>query len=135
MEQKDFVLREIEKIGAILSAIRLIIFGGKDNLAIIPEKQLENAKEMLLNKINFDLDKFLELNAEESIEYMNSLKGFSVENLELLADCFAQTGFNDKGDNQKKYFEKALQLYELCNLKSKTYSIERESKIKAILFV
>jgi len=135
MEQEDFVLREIEKIGAILSAIRQIFFGGKDNLAIIPEKQLDNAKDVLLNQIDFDLDEFLELNTEDSIEYMNSLKGFNVENLELLADCIAQTGFIDKGDSQKKYFEKALQLYELCNLKSKTYSIERESKIKAILFV
>lgn len=132
MEQKDYLLREIEKIGAIVSAIRQIIFGGKGNLAITLDYQIENAKGMLFRDMNFDLDKFLGLNMEESNKYIFSFKGFNVENIETLADCFSEIGFRNNCNNSKKYLEKALQLYNLCNLKSKTYSFEREKNIDAI---
>ena len=51
MEQKDYLLREIEKIGATVRAIWQKIVGGKDNLAITIEHQIENAKGQLLNEI------------------------------------------------------------------------------------
>jgi len=132
MERRDFILEEIEKIGAIMRAVGQKIFGGKDNSAIALEMQIENARGMLLNETNFDLDKFLELNIEDSNEYICSFSGFNVENIELLADCISQTGLNNPGDSSKKYLEKALQLYDLCNLKSKTYSFEREANIETI---
>ena len=132
MEQRDYILREIEKIGAIVSDIRQKIFGGKDNLAITLETQIKSAKGMLLNEANFDLDEFLESNIEGSNEYICSFNGFNIDNIELLAECLYQTGLNDKGDSSKKYLEKALQLYDLCNLKSKAYSFERETNINAI---
>jgi hypothetical protein len=132
MLQRDYILKEIEKIGAIVNAIRQKIFGGKGNLAITLEHQIENAKGQLLNELNFDLDKFLDLNIDESNEYILSFEGFSIENIELLAECFSEIGFSDKYDLSKKYLGKALQLYDLCNLKSKTYSMERETNIMAI---
>ena len=132
MEQKDYMLREIERIGLIISAIRQKIFGGKEGLSINPEKQIEDAKGMLLDGINFDLDKFLHLDIEESNKYLGHFEGFSVENMERLAECISQVGFNYKSDKSKSYFEKALQLYELSALKSKTYSLERERSIMTI---
>jgi len=132
MEQKDYLLREIEKIGVIINAIRQKIFGGNDNLAITIEKQFEEAKELLLNESYFDLDRFLALNIEESNGYICSFQGFNIENVELLADYFSQMGFNDTTESSKMYLEKALQLYDLCNLQSRTFSFERETKISAI---
>ena len=132
MEQKDYLLREIEKIGAIVSAIRQRLFGGKGNEAITLEHQIENAKGELLKESNFDLDKFLDPNTDYSNEYILSFAGFSAENIDLLAEYLSEIGFSDECDNSKKYLEKALQLYDLCNLKSKTYSFEREKKINAI---
>ena len=112
-----------------MSAIRQKIFGGKENIAITLESQVEAAKGLLLNETDFDLDIFLALNKEESDKYICSFEGFSVENIELLAECISQIGFNDKPNNSRKYLEKALQLYELCKLKSKTYSFERETNV------
>jgi len=132
MEQKDYILREIEKIGLILSAIRQEIFGGQDRLAINLEKQVDDAKGMLLNELNFDLNKLLLLDNEESNKYLINFEGFNVENIERLAECISQIGFSNKSDRSKKYLEKALQLYELSNLKSKTYSFERERNILTI---
>ena len=130
MEQKDYILRELEKIGAVIRYILQEFLGYKGKITL--EKQIENAKEMLLTEINFDLDKFLDLTVENSKEYLCNFNGFNVENMELLAEYIFQIGFNDGCSNPKKHLEKALQLYELCNLKSKTYSLERETKIKAI---
>ena len=126
--QRDFILREIEKIGTIINAVRQKIFGGKDNLSLT----LENTKETLLREANFDLDIFLNLNTEKSNEYICSFDGFSIENIELFAECLSNIGFDGKCENSKKYLEKALQLYDLCNLKSKTYSFERETNINTL---
>jgi len=132
MEQRDYLLREIEKIGAIMSAIRQKLFGGKGNLAITLEQQVNDTKGMLLDKMNFDLDNFLELNDEGTNEYIKNIDGFSVENIEILAEIISEIGFDNKCDNSQKYLEKALQLYELCGFKSKTFSFEREANINAI---
>ena len=132
MEQRDYLLREIEKIGAIVNAIRQKLFGDHANLALTIKQQIEYAKELLLNEANFDLDQFLNLSMEESNEYILSFDGFNVENIELLAECISEIGFSDESVNAKNYLEKALQLYNLCNSKSKTYSTERATKISLI---
>ena len=132
MEQKDYILREIEKIGVIIRAFRQKLFGGSENLSITLENQIENAKGMLLDEMNFDLDKFLTLSTENLDEYISHFAGFSVENIELLAECLSQIGFDENCENSKMYLEKSLQLYELCNVKSRTYSFEREAKINSI---
>ena len=133
MEQKDYLLREIEKIGVIVNAIRQKILGGKGGMPTDFEHQIENEKEELLSEVNFDLDKLLGLNGEELSEYVFNFEGFNIENIEILAECFSEIGFSNNCDNSKKYLEKALQLYNICASKSKTYSLEREVKIKAII--
>lgn len=132
MERRDYLLLEIEKIGLILTALKQKLLGGKENLAITIEKQTEDAKGMLLNEINFDLDRFLDLDNEASVQYLSSFKGFDIDNTEQLADFLSQIGFNNQTDKPKKYLEKALQLYEHCRLNSKTFSWDRERKITEI---
>ena len=102
------------------------------NIKTAPDLPFEDLKGMLSEATNFDLDKFLSLNIEDSNEYILSFKGFSIENIELLADCIAQAGFCDESTSSKENLQKALQLYELCNLKSRTYSFTREANILKI---
>lgn len=132
MEQKDYILREIEKMAAILGAIRQKLFGGSDNLSLSVDKQFEETKDMLLNDAGFDLEKFMSLDKDEGNAYLSSIKGLSVGNIELLAECVAGIGAGGNSDHSLPYNEKALQLYEYCNDKSKTFSLEREKKIEAI---
>jgi hypothetical protein len=133
MEQKDYLIREVEKIGLIMNAIGQKIFGGKGNTAITLEEQIKDAKDMLFNGANFDMDKFLNSTVEDSNKYISGFIGFNNENIELFANYLFQIGSSNKSDNSKKYLEKALQLLELCNLQDKTYSSERESNIKTIM--
>lgn len=92
MEQKDYLLREIEKIGDIIRAIRQKLFGGTDQSAISVNNQAEALKEMMLSEAFIDLDEILALDAEETDEYLAGQKGFNVENIELLARTLADIG-------------------------------------------
>ena len=129
---RDYILREIEKMAAIITAARQKIFGGTESTAITLEVQIQQARGMLRDEVNFDLDAFLGLDVEASKEYICSFEGFNIENIGLLAECLSEIGFSNKCETPEKYLEKALQLYELCNAKSKTFSFEREANIGAI---
>ena len=107
----------------------MLFRSGKDNSAITIEKQIENIKMLLLNEISFDLDKYLILGCEESKEYLSTFVGFNVDNIELLADLLFHTVIDCNFSDSNLYIEKTLQLYNFCNLMSKTFSLEREAKI------
>jgi len=129
MEQKDYLLREIEKIGRIMRAIRAKLSGGNDSLAITLKKATADLKEMLFNDANLDLEKLLVLDAAETDAYLNTLQGFSVENIELLAETLSGTGL--KYDSTV-FLEKALQLFEICSLRDRTFSFKRETNIRRV---
>lgn len=133
MEQKDYFLREIEKIGLIISAIRQILLGGpKENLAITIDVQIQRAKELLYNRIGLDLEKFLSMEVNQSWAYLSEFDGLNIINIEKFADLLFLIGVNGPSDRQKIFLEKALFLYEKTNLESKTFSFERNSKINEI---
>jgi hypothetical protein len=129
MERRDYLLREIKKIGMIISAIRQKVFGGKDNLAITIEQQMVALKGMLLNEANLDFDKLIKLDSRGTDEYLSNLNGFNVENIELLAETISEIGYEQ---NSTVFLEKALQLFEICNLRDRTFSLERDIKINRI---
>ncbi len=133
MEQRDFILREIERLGQVLSAIRQKLFGGKDRLAISVENEVDDAKGMLRKEVEFDFDKLLNLSEEETTKYLGEFKAFDAANIEQLADYMAEIGASIGKEKSKVYLQKALHLYGLTNLKTATYSFEREAKIKAVI--
>jgi len=58
MEQKDYFLREIEKIGLVLRTILSSFIGKNDNFAITIKNDFEKTNEQLFNEIGFDLNIF-----------------------------------------------------------------------------
>lgn len=132
MEQKDYIIREIEKIGMILRAIINRLTGSMGGTAIQIEKQFEETKEMLTIEMDFDLDKFMEQNESESKNYLSSFRGINIENLELLADVLMQMGFKYKDIQKQFYLHKSIQLFNYCKQMDKTYIHARESKIYQI---
>jgi hypothetical protein len=133
MEQKDYLLREIEKIGIVLRMIFNKISGMKEVSAdLSSEQQFEAARGMLLLESGFDLEKMLSLEKEETGHYIAGFKGLSAANIEVLGDILNELGMNAGPEASKKYLERALMLYELCNSTGKTFSFEREGKISQV---
>lgn len=132
MEQKDYLLREIEKIGILLQALFNKIVGKGVSYAIKSETQFEEEKGMLHGECGFDFDLFLSLKVSEIEQYISKYKGINCSNIELLADILKEMGMKTETAISKEYLERALKLYELCNSIDKTFSIDRENKISEI---
>lgn len=132
MEQKDYLMKEIEKIGLLLRAIIGGFINKKENLYITAENHFEITKEMLLNEIGFDLNRFITLNEAASNMYLLQFKGINSENIELLAEVITQFGIHEQSGDKRMFFEKAIQLYELCERTDKTFSLDRNRKINEI---
>lgn len=132
MEQKDYLLREIEKIGAVMRAILNRFTGNTENLAITVEKRFEQTKEQLFVETGLDLDEFLKLDMAETKKFIRHFNGINTVNLELLAEILLQSGIENKSVTDKLVLSKALILYELCNETDKTFSADRENKIEII---
>jgi len=132
MEQKDYLLREVEKIGLLLKLIFNKFTSKGENYAITIENQFEKAKELLLKEVGFDIDLFLSLNKSDIEQYLSAFTGIRGSNIELLADVLKEMGMKTKSEKSKIYLDKALKLYELCNSLDKTFSFDRENKISEI---
>jgi hypothetical protein len=130
MEQKDYILREIEKIGLML---RMLI----DKLKLIKPNEQEESEafvsesvQMISEEMGFELEMYLELGEDEDHDYLMNLKGYSVPNLELLADLLSALGKETGKEQRTDYLKGALKLYESCTGFDRTYSTEREEKIR-----
>ena len=132
MEQKDYLLREIEKTGTLLRWIIGKITGIEVNDALTAENQFEKAKELVLNETGFDMDLLLELTEPETEKYIAGFNGINIANLELLADIYSLMGMRTDNLKSKEYLKSALKLYELCDVLDKTFLFDRENKINGI---
>lgn len=132
MEQRDYLLREIEKIGLLLKMILSKIVRNEENYAITIDRRFEESKELLINEVGFDLDNFIFLQDSEIEQYLSQFNGFNDANLEYLADVLKEIGMSSNSSFAINYMNKALRLYELCNSLDKTYSFDRESKISEL---
>ncbi len=132
MEQKDYLLREIEKIRFVLQAILGKMIGGKIDSAVEDADHFAQTNELLIDNVNLDLEKLMTLNDSETKEYINTFEGLSIENLEMLSDVLYHLGLTDKVSEKRLFFHKALQILDICNKTDKTFSFERENKIRTI---
>jgi len=162
MEQRDYILREIEKLGVILRAIMTKIFGGNANNPLPQEKQFEEVTQELLENANFDLRAFIRMDDARAIKYLEDRMDFNIPNLEDLALILEKLGVAEPGATEplpplslnaepgineplmagpfelqlveirNLSLKKALLILEHCRDKDRTYSFERESRIGAL---
>jgi hypothetical protein len=132
MEQKDYLLREIEKIGIVLRSILGNLLNRKENLSIEFPNPFEQTKERLISEIDFHLDEFLLLDETATKAYIQKIKGLNASNLELMAELLFQFGLSGEAENKGLYLEKARQLYEFCSYADRTFSLPREKRIREI---
>ncbi len=134
MEQKDYLMREIEKIGVMLRAIFNKLIGKKNDFAITLDTQFIYAKILMQDELAFDLPLFLSLDKAESEDYINKFQGLNVVNIEILADILQEIAMGSEtiSTESRVFLEKSLNLYEHCNAADKTFSFAREQKINDI---
>ena len=132
MGQEDYLLRGIEKMGAVLRAILNRLTGTKGNIAFTVENAFEQTSEELNRELGFDLACFISLDKAESEDYLSRFEGMNTANLESLAEIIHQIALEEPTDRQRILLDKALQIYSLCETNDKTFSFERGQRIQAI---
>jgi hypothetical protein len=130
MYQRDYILRMIEMIGELISAI----------LGKIKKGDFQNASTQL-SRIYYDILKedasyFRTLPEENITKKLLEDHNYTNGHLEILAELFnteaeLSQAQGDKG-SALEYSEKSLILFEFIDSEQKTYSLERINKMEAI---
>ena len=130
MIRKDYILRMIEEIGKMIAII----------LGYLKKEQIHQAhklyKEGLQRALNLDEDSILEKSADELIAVFENKFGQSYEGIELIASLLARGGDihlkNKNNQSAKKCYLKALELYNIVEIASGTFSIARQSDMSKV---
>ncbi|MCK9206221.1 MAG: hypothetical protein M0P66_03840 [Salinivirgaceae bacterium] len=131
MYQRDFILRMIEMLGELIAGILGKIKKGEYQQASIA---LENA---YYNFLKEDASFFRNLNKEELTEKLLVEHNYTHGHLEMLAELFYAEAelLLAKGNRSGSiaYFEKALLLFEFVSKDSRSFSLDKQSKIQIIM--
>ena len=131
MEQRDYILREIEKTGLLLRKILNSLTGDTENSAIITNR-FEEVYTQMHNETGIDINKILSLNETNLLEFFLQHKEFNTNNIEMLAEILLTLGLNDNNSCRQEYLGTALRLYSYSAHSSKTFSVGREHKMNII---
>ena len=130
MEQRDFILREIEKISVVIMAIL-----GKFR-RIKSRKQIEQERTMIDKQLEeasgLTIDKLLSFKEEEIISFIDVNEGFVPGNMELLADLLIAFAENLPENESSNLINKAVIILEYVDRETKTFSMERSLKISCL---
>lgn len=123
MAKEDLLSKQINQMGFFLRKI-LEKITNSDSLEETAETVLE-INIGLKETLGFTLEEIEKLPVEEVVSFLLQYECFSVENLELFADILVKVGKVD-------FHKKALCIYEYVNLKTATFSMDRNFKIQSL---
>jgi len=132
MEQKDYLENQIEQLSIFLKKLLtniLVLKSGGNELDA--EKLVSNE---LTNELNFNINKFKLLSKYELKSYLQKFN-FNENHLEKLAEIFIEISSinsNTVIENQN-YISKAIELLEIADENSNSFSVERnQTKTKLL---
>ena len=130
MEQRDYIQREIEKMGAMLLAII-----GKLRLISENNGQVQKVEMIdpdIIEATGYTLSQIAEASPAEIEQSIRSLNGYSEENLELISDILADISLISEGEESKKQRGKAILILEWIDNQGKTFSFARQAKLNKL---
>lgn len=119
MEKRDLIQAEIEKIGFFLQ--RLLAKFMNSNSSENSSEAINLISKELKNELDFDLSFFVSLSNDEMKKYLSNFK-FNDNHIEQLADLLAEMSTSNR------HLTKALELLNLADELSNSFSFERNSK-------
>ena len=119
MEKRDLIQAEIEKLGFFLQRLLANFLNG--NSAENSIEAVDLVTNELKNELDFDLPFFVSLSNDEMKKYLSNFK-FNEQHLEKLADLLVEM------NSSKAYLIRALELLDLVDEISNSFSFERNNK-------
>ncbi len=125
MEQRDWLLNEIERFGRVLGKIVSDFLGLKTQETMIKSISVYNKR--LKDELEIDVDDLV-LMTKKSLEELVRNRNINTEQMETLSRYFEKIGvINMKFNSEiaEKYLLKSIELLELADETSETISFER----------
>mgnify|MGYP006283503713 CR=1 FL=1 len=130
MEQRDYILREIEKISVVILAIL-----GKFR-QIKTQKQFEEQRSMIDSELEdstgLTIDILLSLPEEDLISFIAGRKDFDAGNMELLARLLVVFEAKLEENASRNLISKAIRILEYIDHETRIFSMERAMKINEL---
>jgi hypothetical protein len=133
MERRDYLLTQIQKLGQFLK-IMIEKLLGKSSPVNFEQLVLQNQEEFK-EKCGFDMHLLAAPDFDELKTVVMEYESYSFENLELLADYMVTMADRDLISPPTlihRLRSNAFQIYEMLEIKEKTYSLERRKKMGAL---
>ena len=131
MEQKDYILREIEKIRIVLEALLNKLKGGNGDIPKVNE-DFDKVNKLFITDTRVDLNKLLKSGSNEFDNIFLKEYGYNEENIEQFADILAEMGNKAEGNLKEQLNQKALETYEYVDTLSNSFSFGRKMKMDAL---
>ncbi|HEC42824.1 hypothetical protein LCGC14_2131750 [marine sediment metagenome] len=131
MEQRDYLMRQIEQLGQVLAKA----LAGLLNLKQVPDASLsiDEIRQIYGEELDITLDLVLVTPKEEIISVLMSRVKFIDHHLDTMAELLSETAelydISDETGTAKDLRKKALYIYEYLQETSGTYSIDQAMKI------
>ncbi len=132
MQQSDYLLREIEKISILLMGMLGKMVQRKKEGIEMNEEDYTSFNSELFSATNFDLDRLFETDSSEFGNFLKSENGFDEKNIEVLGDLIFAMAEITPGYQKKKLYKKSYEIYRFLDISYKTFSLERQSKMRSI---
>jgi len=124
MEQRDYLMKQVEQFGKVLGV--LIFF--KDNGKLSIEVVNQTFKE----ELDFDIDELISLCEDDLIDFLEDEKQINVKNLEQMADILSFVAENANSKLCDKFYFMILKIYKHLEELESAYSFDRNVKIAKI---
>jgi hypothetical protein len=131
MEQKDYILREIEKIHVVLQSIMGQLTGGNTDIPPVSE-EFDQLNNQLVEDTRVNLKELLHTDSKHFDRVFKKEYGYNESNIELFADMLAEMAKKADGDMNNQLNQKALETYEYVDGRSNSFSFNRKSKIDTL---
>lgn len=125
MEKRDFIQAEIEKLGFFLQ--KLLANFLNSNSAANSIEAINSVTNELKCELDFDLPLFVSLSKDEMKKYLSNFK-FNEQHLEKLADLMTELSSSKANNESKAYLTKTIEILDLVDELSNSYSFERNLK-------
>jgi hypothetical protein len=132
MEQRDYLMQQIEQLGQVLAQMLAWLLGlrkkGGGSL------ELEEIVQTYKSELDIDLEELIQIHETDLITLLRRKNEYFETHLDIVADILHETALNyfrhERPEDGKKLLRKAIVILEYLQSSSKNYSIDRMLKIE-----
>jgi hypothetical protein len=134
MEQRDYLLRQIEQLGQVLAQMlaRLLGIKQKGNASFGSEE----LRQIYKNELDIDVEELIQIPDIDIITFLKNKNKYFENHLEIMADILHATAENyyknDRLDEGNEILRKSVYILEYIHSSGKDFSIDRVNKIETL---